>query len=168
MEEKIPAIKLMHEGSDGHLILLKWPGGIKEEPVVLLCPLSSSGPRVHQRDSGSNLSLFSLFWDVAWLGIQSICLHYLICLIVITGSLYHLLRLYIYFQPLHRWPIWFSSRVLTFDVYLLAWCRTPVRPTIYRFYILGEKHWKSRLPVKWKMMIITSNQDGLVCILQIS
>ena len=60
------------------------------------------------------------------------------------------------------------TRVLTFDVYLLAWCRTPVRPTIYRFYILGEKHRKSRLPVKWKMMIITSNQDGLVCILQIS
>lgn len=92
MEEKIPAIKLMHEGSDGHLILLKWPAGIKEEAVMLLRPLSSSCPRVHQRESGSNLSLFSLFWDVTQLGIQSICLHYLICLL--KGSLYHLLRLY--------------------------------------------------------------------------
>ena len=99
----------MHEGSDGHLILLKWPAEIKEEAVMMLRPLSSSCPTVHQRESGSSLSLFSRFWDVTQLGIQSICLHYLICLLVIIGSLYNLLRLYIsttssltYMMPITR------------------------------------------------------------------
>lgn len=73
-------------------------------------------------------------------------------------KLYYLLFPYDFYQNV--------SPHTVFTCYL-AQMQNLVRPKICRFLHDG-KPLQSRLPVKWKMMIITSNQDGLVCILQIS
>lgn len=147
MHEKIPTIKLMYEGSDGRLILLKWPRGIWALAIISLWPLLLC------------TTVTLLFWsadcyEFVQYKVSNVCIH-------------DFLRIYPSAQS-HEVPDrsdqqWFSSEhFITQSIYFLFSGDTKT-----------VTEWKTSQKsiislVKWKMIIITSNQDELVCILQIS